>query len=245
MPIWIKILKCFLQKEKYLQGVAYTCHMLILQTRNKGKFAQQSMREALHQNEALAFPETFPQLPEAPKKPVKRRKLWGIVHPQNLGCWAQHFETKRRNSCWKHRALWESVPPQKSLIVDFLRNANLFNFAFSETAFRKTIQTVRWWRIGKWEEVSDEKFSQVEIGDSKISDTKQVNKSDNEDADLGRHLQHPNCALFWVQQGWTKVTLLLTLLSLDVITCHFGRKKIPNQKWSTQRKYHNVPSKMI
>ena len=224
MPIWIKILKCFLQKEKYLQGVAYTCHMLILQTRNKGKFAQQSMREALHQNEALAFPETFPQLPEAPEKPVKRRKLWGIVHPQNLGCWAQHFETKRRNSCWKHRALWESVPTPKKLDRRFSakRKKTVFNFAFSETVFRKKIQTVRWWRIGKWEEVSDEKFSQVEIGDSKISDTKQVNKSDNEDADFGRHIQHSNCALFWVQQGWAKVTFAHThhQMSLNLITCH-------------------------
>ena len=223
MPIWIKILKCFLQKEKYLQGVAYTCHMLILQTRNKGKFAQQSMREALHQNEALAFPETFPQLPEAPEKPVKRRKLWGIVHPQNLGCWAQHFETKRRNSCWKHRALWESVPTPKKLDRRFSAKRKFVQFcifrdSFSEDYSNCEVVENRKVRGGLWWEIQPSWNWRQQ---NKWHETK-VNKSDNEDADFGRHIQHSNCALFWVQQGWTKVTFAHThhQMSLNLITCH-------------------------
>ena len=36
------------------------------------------------------------------------------------------------------------------------------------------------------------------------------------DADLGRHLQHSNCSLFWVQQGWTKVTHVTSF----IVKCH-------------------------
>ena len=111
---FIKILKLFWSKRKDVQVDGLnTCRMLILQSENKEEVAQH-WRKALHPT-ISRFPKHFHSClsTACPEKPIKRRKLWGIVHPLNLGCWAQHFETKRRNSCRKRHALWESVPPPK------------------------------------------------------------------------------------------------------------------------------------
>ena len=107
-----------------MQVVAYTCHMLILQTRNKGKFAQQSMREALHQNEALAFPETFPQLPEAPEKnPLNAANCEELCIHRISGV-GRNISRRNAETLVGNTAHCEKVcQPQKSLIVDFLRNA--------------------------------------------------------------------------------------------------------------------------
>ena len=104
------------------------CQILILQSRNNGEVAQ-------HPKEKLCIHETFPQLPNNPEK-SKHRKLWEIVHPQNLGLVRSPFgnaETLIRN---RNTHCEKVCHTRKSLIGHFLWNAkNFLRFCIFRKSF--------------------------------------------------------------------------------------------------------------
>ena len=75
LPLWIKIGKYFWQEEKDLAGGGLHLPHADSAIAKQGRICAAFEERSFAHNEALAFLETFPQLPKTPEKPVKRRKL--------------------------------------------------------------------------------------------------------------------------------------------------------------------------